>query len=458
MSDQRSASLLSSPAALSQGTTAPGGYGTTAKRPANPPLGYLYYDTTLGAEIVWVGAWKQVGASQAPMVGFGPTANRPVNPAPGFVYFDSTLQQSLTWNGSTWVGAPVPVNMTGYGTTANRPVTPPLGFLYFDTTLTKELAYNGGWVEIGPAGALPPANLPVITSATTATGTYGVAFTYQITATNSPTSYGAVGTLPTGLSLDSGTGIISGTPTTPGVVHFVITATNAYGSGSSYLSISIGAAVVSEGRWTDLIASGKVITTNPFICGYTVTASGTMSFFVNSSNVGGTFPPGITYQLVSNGAVLQSGTTSGGETSLTFTQAVTNSSYTLVFTSSSAACGLAVGATVYTAKFSNGSVRGPVAGPSIGNYQLGLTLNGVDPATTIGSSRMIRILPGGQVDTLQPPGFYMAWGGNPGNYVSTANPNLAWPGALTSVTATLAAQSTYSADALIEINGGALGP
>ena len=35
---------------------------------------------------------------------------------------------------------------------------------------------------------------PVITSATTASGTVGSAFSYQITATNSPTSYGATGT------------------------------------------------------------------------------------------------------------------------------------------------------------------------------------------------------------------------------------------------------------------------
>ena len=39
---------------------------------------------------------------------------------------------------------------------------------------------------------------PVITSATTASGTVGSAFSYQIAATNAPTSYGATG-LPAGL-------------------------------------------------------------------------------------------------------------------------------------------------------------------------------------------------------------------------------------------------------------------
>src|SRR5262249_30025165 len=51
---------------------------------------------------------------------------------------------------------------------------------------------------------------PVITSPTTASGTVGAAFSYQITATNSPTSFGATG-LPAGLSVNSGTGVISGT-------------------------------------------------------------------------------------------------------------------------------------------------------------------------------------------------------------------------------------------------------
>ena len=51
-----------------------------------------------------------------------------------------------------------------------------------------------------PVGA-PPA----ITSSGTASATAGDAFSYQITATNSPTSYGATG-LPAGLSVNTATG------------------------------------------------------------------------------------------------------------------------------------------------------------------------------------------------------------------------------------------------------------
>ena len=46
---------------------------------------------------------------------------------------------------------------------------------------------------------------PAITSSSSANGTVGSAFSYQITATNSPTSYGAAG-LPAGLSVNTGKG------------------------------------------------------------------------------------------------------------------------------------------------------------------------------------------------------------------------------------------------------------
>src|SRR5215469_14122530 len=66
---------------------------------------------------------------------------------------------------------------------------------------------------------------PVITSATTASGTVGSTFSYQITATNAPTSYGATG-LPAGLSVSSTTGLISGTPTAAGTSTVTLSATN----------------------------------------------------------------------------------------------------------------------------------------------------------------------------------------------------------------------------------------
>src|SRR6266566_4782728 len=79
---------------------------------------------------------------------------------------------------------------------------------------------------------------PVITSPLTATGQVGVAFSYQITATNSPTSFNATG-LPAGLTVNTTNGLISGTPTTAGTYSVTISATNGSGTGNATLTLTI---------------------------------------------------------------------------------------------------------------------------------------------------------------------------------------------------------------------------
>lgn len=72
--------------------------------------------------------------------------------------------------------------------------------------------------------------VPVVTDAFFE-GTVGVAFNEQIQATENPTLYTiTINSLLAGLSLDSETGIISGTPTEAGVVELLVTATNAAGT------------------------------------------------------------------------------------------------------------------------------------------------------------------------------------------------------------------------------------
>jgi len=79
---------------------------------------------------------------------------------------------------------------------------------------------------------------PTITSAATASGTATFPFSYQITATNSPTLYGATG-LPPGLSINTATGVISGTPTALGTSNIMISATNASGTANKALAITV---------------------------------------------------------------------------------------------------------------------------------------------------------------------------------------------------------------------------
>ena len=144
-------------------------------------------------------------------------------------------------------------NPTSYTATGLPPglklETPPpssdLGLI--DGTPTTEGTYNvtitatngAGLCSTGSATlVLTIISTPVITSALTATGTAGVPFSYQITATSNPTSYDADG-LPGGLIVDTTTGLISGTPTGLGAFSVTIYATNVIGTGSAALTLTI---------------------------------------------------------------------------------------------------------------------------------------------------------------------------------------------------------------------------
>ncbi|MEP7154133.1 MAG: fibronectin type III domain-containing protein [Betaproteobacteria bacterium] len=121
--------------------------------------------------------------------------------------------------------------------------TPAAGYIGTDTfTVTgshdSPPIFLGSQITINVVVLPPPS--PVITSPAAANGTNGVAFSYQISATNNPTSFSASG-LPTGVSVNTGNGAISGTPTVGGVFSATISATNAGGTGSTTLMISLNA-------------------------------------------------------------------------------------------------------------------------------------------------------------------------------------------------------------------------
>ena len=68
--------------------------------------------------------------------------------------------------------------------------------------------------------------------------TEGVAFAYQIAASDSPTGFGATG-LPQGLKLDPTNGLIAGTPVHVGTNTVTLTARNGWGTGSNTLTLNI---------------------------------------------------------------------------------------------------------------------------------------------------------------------------------------------------------------------------
>lgn len=103
---------------------------------------------------------------------------------------------------------------------------------------------NQEWSFVGaPSGA---GNIPAITSASKVfyNSPVGTAFSYTITATNSPTSYSATG-LPSWASLNTSTGVISGTPTATGTstdagtYSISLTATNSTGIGTAAITLYV---------------------------------------------------------------------------------------------------------------------------------------------------------------------------------------------------------------------------
>jgi hypothetical protein len=143
--------------------------------------------------------------------------------------YQITASNSPTSWGATPLPAGLSVNATGLitGTPTTIGVT--------NVTISATNASGTGSATLVITISLPA--IPVITSALTASGTLGVAFSYQITASNSPTSWGAT-PLPAGTSVNA-TGLITGTPTTIGVTNVTISATNVGGTGSATLVITI---------------------------------------------------------------------------------------------------------------------------------------------------------------------------------------------------------------------------
>ncbi len=106
---------------------------------------------------------------------------------------------------------------------------------------------------------------PAITSSLAALNlAVNQAFTYTVTATNSPTSFSATG-LPPGFTLNPATGSISGTATTAGFYGSTIGATNRFGSATASLPWNVIAPVITNrpGVSPDSLTLGSSLTLTP---------------------------------------------------------------------------------------------------------------------------------------------------------------------------------------------------
>jgi len=143
---------------------------------------------------------------------------------------------------------------------------------------------TAGPVALRVTGAI--VQIPGVTAATVA-GTVGTAVDYSIVASGSPTSYAiSSGTLPTGLSLNTTTGAITGTPTTAATGTVVgVTASNSAGtSASANLTFNIAKAtpIISAAPAASAINYGQTLASSE-LTGGTGSVAGTFAFTTPST-------------------------------------------------------------------------------------------------------------------------------------------------------------------------------
>ena len=198
-----------------------------------------------------------------------------------------TLIGSPTVTTGTPAAIPL-IDVTGITALQNVPAGTTITIRYYASGQTT----TGGWGFTSSAagvnglaigGAVNNIAAPVITSALTANATVGTSFNYQIVAPGA-TSYSSSTTLPVnGLSLNTTTGVISGTPTTAGTNTINLTATNASGSDSKDLVIT-----VAPGNQTITGISPLTITKTfgdaNYSLGSTVSATSGLAVTYSSSN------------------------------------------------------------------------------------------------------------------------------------------------------------------------------
>lgn len=161
-------------------------------------------------------------------------------------------------------------------------------------------------VQIGLDSANAIAVAPPVVNPQTFVGMNGTAFSATINATNSPTSYAFIGMLPfpSGLTLNSTTGVISGNLTQAGNFTISVNATNSGGTGSGNLTFNILDSLLSVTEATFSAPRGVLISSTS---SYRVIATGSP---LGYSISGGSFPPGL-FLNPSNGQISGTPTTKG---------------------------------------------------------------------------------------------------------------------------------------------------
>ncbi|MEP6908746.1 MAG: putative Ig domain-containing protein, partial [Pseudoxanthomonas sp.] len=147
--------------------------------------------------------------------------------------------------------------------------------------------------------------------------TYGAAYSQTFTGSggSAPYSYALIGTLPAGLSLNAGTGVLSGTPTQPGNFPVTITATDSSGGSAAPFSITNNYTLTVSAP-TLLIAPATLPATTAGLS-YSASVSASAGIAPYAFTVtGGALPTGL---VLNNNGTLSGVTTASGSFNFTVT-------------------------------------------------------------------------------------------------------------------------------------------
>jgi len=303
---------------------------------------------------------------------------------------ESSYSDQATWRVSSG-SLPTGLSLSTTGIISGTPTA--YGKEAFVVEITNRYGSNTKSLTLEPNYAAP--TLP---AQTLSDATKGTAYTAKLSATGVENTYSVTsGTLPAGLSLNSSTGVISGTPTGDGVSTFTVTATNPGGSASRAYSINVklvaptittkslpngikgtaySQAIAYTGEKvaftsTGSLPSGVTLNASSGVLSGTPTAAGSFAFTVVATNTGGSVSQAYTVNVALAAPVITRPTLADAIKGTAYSQTVTATGESVTFAVASGA--LPAGLTLNA---STGVISGTPTTAATSNFTISATNTG----------------------------------------------------------------------------------
>ena len=134
--------------------------GELASAPANPQKNWAYYNLINGNSYIYTGySWEYLAkagrnGSTGILVWLGSLDVEPSNVLKGYAYYNTRTKKSYIYNGSSWdIIAQDGVGIVWKGVFSSAPINPEINWAYYNTTTQSSYIYNGTvWELFAPSG------------------------------------------------------------------------------------------------------------------------------------------------------------------------------------------------------------------------------------------------------------------------------------------------------------------